>query len=593
MPRSDVPDRIRAVREYATAPSIVLVRRPILVHEHAEEDNKVVCICCNSTKARIKRRIEFLDVLIELDSGDRSVLQKLTDPEEIEEWHAIAGLESTLVLDNPVRCAEEALPAILDWDSLVLFFIAGSQGGKTSVAAEILWNRILVKGGAGAMFLWVAPRQKDTQIAVKKLHLGVRGDRWIAPIIPPELVVSSPKTHLVADQEIRIREGSVVDLRYASRDGDNIKGVVALDGVFDEATAVEHEINYSILLARMSTTGGGLVVPSTPKDPAHWLRPLSEAAPTYDEAAVMDEPAANRRVTLSRVDNPWCSPRDTARHIEASGGPTSPRVQREIFGKWTGDGERKWTHYSPTKHLVPWVHRDVGHYGYVDLTAIVARELFRGRTKAKNVVEIGGFDFNYWPYSCAVAKIICRKEDDHRNPKNWILYFVDCVVKRAKSTPEFATFLRREAGAWNGRGLRKGHYAGLHGIADATGFYKNTRDRSATATADAKELTAAGFVVRPPSYTDKRKERNPPNKVRDAWLNELLRTDRILVNEITCIELAESLGTEVAGKKAANTKADRLSGITDAGGYVAYSALFHRTDKPADDRPGITAAGWR
>lgn len=620
MGRIDIRARVAAVQEYADAPRVFCIRRPALIHA-ANEDQNVRCVCCGSEHARIVERREHLDVLVDVVTGYRSVLQKLQRPEDIDRWHAIAEASTTQVIDNPARVSTEAAPALFDLVSLVIYLMGGSQGGKTQTAAEIFWSRILLRGGIGALFIWCAYINKTTTVAVKKLATGYQGDRWIPPVIPSELVAYHPRTHRVGDQRILLHTHDQIALNYASRDGDNIKGDVAKDGVFDEASSSDHEENFTILLQRMATTGGQLIVPSTPKDPTHWLRARSEAAPTYDEIAedpTLRERSGSARVQLSLRTNPWTSPQTVLRIQRENGGPTSPTWLREGEGLWIfTDGQRFWRTWDAAVHGVDWARREIPR-GWIDITARVAREVFRGFSEDAKVTHIGGTDFNYDPYSTVVVRVLVREGDDERDPENWVLYVEDCLVKRSRSTEDYAEWVAREAGGWRGRGLAPDYFAGLHAIVDGSGFHDRARDRSAGARADAKHLRDAGWVVRAPAYHPPKNGRpaqpkNPPRPVRFGFVRELMyagpssndggyrraagdRRPRLLVNLLRCQELIEAFEQEVDSgkgdvKKTPGTKSDRISGITDALGYVAYALLFHRRELQDED-PYDRASGW-
>lgn len=511
------------------------------------------------------------------------LLQDLEDEEDIAEFWRLAEKASTRRLYCPARCSKEAAPMFGDLDSKFLYLMGGSQGGKTQTAAELLFSRMLIRGGKGARFVWVAYTRQTTQVGVDKLARGYQGDRYVPPVIPPEFVLSYPKNEHQGDQMIRLIDGTLVDLRFASRDGDNIKGIVAIDAVFDEATACKHEINFTILAQRMATTGGQLFISSTPKDPHHWLRKRSEAAPRYDDPDLSEQSSGSRKIRLSCRTNPWVLPEDVDNIVQELGGPDDPRVQREVEGRWVGEGERLYRHFDRVKHCVPWASRKVEQFGYVDLTNSYGATLFQGMSTAKVFPWIGGQDFNANPFSLGLAKIICRKEDDQRDPNNHVLYIDDCIVKRSGSATEFGEFVRTKAHVWRGRGLDKGSFEGLHIICDKTGFHKHTRDRSVSARADASQLEDEGFVCRAPIYYKGSNAANPPRRVRHALLNELMFRGKFLVNESRCAELIESLETEEDDgtgdtKKAPNTVSDRISGITDGVGYVAYAALFDRLE---------------
>lgn len=611
MPRSDVPERLRALERYADAPRFFCLRRPLLIHGRGggPAADAPLCPCCESPSAAIIEEREHLDVLIDVVTGERSVLQLLTDARQIEQWHELAADPEVIELYNPARCTVEAAPAFEDLQSAIIYLDGGSQAGKSQTGFEVLWSRVLLRGGRGARFLVVAFERKHTQVAVDKLIRGIQGAGWVPPIIPRELVRSFPDSDLAKDQTIALGEGTILDLRYASRDGNNLRGVVAVDAIFDEASACRHEENFSILVARLLTTGGQLLVPSTPMEPGHWLQRKSEGAKYYDEiaelrAAGKSVPSA-ARVTLSCRDNPWADPKHIAKLVIEMGGPDSPTTKRNIDGLWVfTEGDLFWETWDPTVHCVPWTDRKIPDE-WIDLTSLYVRRMFNGFSQDRNAIHFGGTDYNNNPYSTVICRVLCRRDQDSRDVGNHVLLVEDCIVARCKSAWDYASFVAREAGKLHGRGLPENYYAGLHTIGDANGFHRGARGRK-NVSADADALKSEGWVVRAPKYSALAKAENPSRRLRHGIVKELMwtgprgepRPPRLLVNKLRCAELIKAFEEEIGDgrgdvKKTSNTKADRISGISDALGYAAYVAFFDKLGPANDDpAPRVIAAGW-
>jgi len=585
VPRDTALDELDQIRRIAHAPRVFCVDRPIHIMERIADVPEVV------------EEREHLNVLIDRIAGTRSVLQLLETDEQRDKWHEVAALSSTQALDSTLTCTRQQLPIFLDRHAKHIFGFGGNQSGKTHVGGHWIWDRMLANSG---LYLWLAPTLEKTQVGVEKL---TRTTEWAKSIIPPELLVSSPTTERSGDQNTRLVDGNVVSYRYCSREGGNLKGLTGVRAVvMDEGTEVPHQINFTIATNRLLLSGGQMFVPTTPVK-GHWLE--ERDANTMDYAAIEQHVAAGHKrpaaakVVLSVYDNPWVSKEETDRTIESLGGIDDPRVKREVLGQWVRDGKLLWTHFNEERHLVHWGSPDVERYGYVDITNVIGRRLFRGMTRARTFRWIGGQDFNFNPYSLAALRFIVPKDLDHADPDNWILYVEDTIIKRAKSTAEFGDWLASQAGVWHGRGMRRDAFAGMHIVCDGQGFYKN-RDLRANVSNDAEEMKKAGFIVRPPKYTvPNKKPANPPRDVRIGFFNDLLYRNRVLINAASMrdstrnAELIESLQTATQGKPKPGTAADRRAGITDGVAYPAYAALWRAPKKAANDEgPGITAAGW-
>lgn len=579
MPRDTQHERIERIRRVAYAPLAFCIKRPLHIVERVDDKPEVVEVR------------PHIDVVFDAERGTRSVLQRLTTNKQIDRWHEIADDADTYVIEKPLTCTRAQLPAVLDRYSKHIYLFGGNQSGKSHIGCEILFDWMLLSAGK---YLYLAPEQEKTQVGVEKL---CRDTDFARAIIPRELILSYPETARTGDQAIRLIDGrTVAELRYCSRKGGNLKGLTGIrGGVLDEGTEVQHEINFTIATNRLLMARGQMVIPTTPVA-GHWLQAKDQETRTYDEIETLVEMGDPRprsaKAVLSCFDNPWLSEEEVQITIDSLGGIEDPRVKREVLGQWVSEGERLWRQYSAARHLAEFARRDVETYGYVNLTPIVARELFKGFSQAREITHIYGQDFNFNPYSVAEGMIIAPRDSDHRDPDNWILYINDEVIRRSRSTAEFAEWFTKQAGQWFGRGLDKDYFGGAHIVADGTGFYQG-RDRRQNVSADAAEMRDAGCVVRAPMYS-KGKGHNPPRRVRIGFLNELMFRNRLLVNRQRCPMTVKALENEVGDGtgdtlKGKNTAADRMSGITDGIGYLAYAALFRR--KAASQKPAPAVVG--
>lgn len=571
--RMSEAERIAEYERIADAPRVFCWRRPLEVVGRSPEDKPVV----------IERR-DYQDVLIDRVSGKRSVLQLLEDPRKIDRWHDSAAKSTTRQLVTPVTATEAQLRPLLDTRSKTIFLFGANQSGKSTIGGSWLGSRIAARRG---MYLWLAPTQEKTSVGVEKLTVDTEFAR---AVIPSELIAYVPESHKSARQEILLVDGTSIQLRYCSRKGQNLKGLTGvLAGVMDEAGDVTWEINFTIAVARLLRAGGQLLVPTTPVVPS-WLQEKDQQTRTYAEVDTLEQMGervpANTKVYFSMHDNPYLTLEEIDRTIETWGGPDTPKAQREGFGRWVADGGRLWRHFiNGLPHVVEWGRRDVSLYGFTDITKSVAKEVFRGFSQKNDCEWIGGFDYNFDPFSAVLAKIIVPEGKDQRDPENWCIYVDDVAVKAARSTSEFAEWLGNEAGGWNGRGLPANAFAGLHGIGDGEGFY-HVRDRRAHASTDAEAMRKAGFVIRAPRYNEGN-PLNPPRKVRIGFLNELFFRNQVLINRTRGEDLIVSLDSEVDDgsgdtRKGKKDKSDKRSGVTDALCYLAYAVRYHRRRAPGD-----------
>lgn len=587
--RETLADRVARFERVANAPPLYCVRRPLHIYDRGDESDG------KAHPVLVEER-PHIDVLISPDTGARSVLRELTDPRQIDRWHSLAEDPDTYVIHRPFTCTREQLPAILDDYSKHVFTFGGNQSGKTQVGVGWLFDRMLLRKG---QYLYLAPEQEKTQVGVEKL---CRDTDFAQAVIPRELLASWPETARSGDQAVRWIDGrTVVQLRYCSRRGGNLKGLTGIRASqLDEGSEVQHEINFTIATNRLLMAGGQMIITTTPVA-GHWLEKKNQQVRTYDEieaavAAGEDRPRA-AKIFITCHGNPWISRKEVDITIGELGGPKDPRVRREVFGEWVSEGDRLWRQWDPERHLVEWSRREVEPYGFVNLTPIIAKKLFRGLSHKPEITRFYGQDFNYRPYSVAELMIIAARDCDHRDPNNWILYVNDEIIREARSTAEFAEWFTTQAGAWYGRGLPKSYFAGAHIVCDGTGFYR-TRDARENATIDADAMRQAGCVVRAPRYTAKGRPGNPPRRVRIGFMNELMFRNRLLVNRQRCPGFAFAMDNEIGDgtgdtAKKPGSKADQISGITDGAGYGGWSALFRQPKKKADeaDQPSV-AAHW-
>lgn len=583
--------------EIVEGPRLIWIHRPILLHDRSEDGE--LCDCgCNSRRAKARAPVDHIDVLISTISGLRLVQR----PDDPDEWKAeFAELaKKAHRIDCPVRCYEKQLPYILDRTHKVLAFFGGARGGKTSAMVERALDSILLLGGRGAQFWWVAPTREKTQIGVRKFVTGEKTDRRVNGVIPPELVLSYPKDERAGDQAIRLIDGTVIFLKYGGRKGGNLKGDPAQEIWVDELCELDHEANWQICLDRLTDAGGQLCSATTPIA-GHWAKvEVFEAGKDFTTARKIEargDPVDVIAETATAFENPWQDPKEIERRIRAGGGRDNPKVRREVFGEWVGEGPIMWSHFFTKPkveriggkeyricHLISGPWRDVSGWGLVNVSTLAVGHFFDGSVK-----QWGGQDFNFWPMSLTVLQVGCPAGMNQQDPKNWVLVAIDEFTKKG-TIFEFSKFLVEKAGLY--RKQKAEHFAGLKISCDATGAQYNPpavhgmTDRGATL---AKVMNEHGFDCRPCFHHPGTGNPTNPGKVDQvSLLHSLMQSrveapqgevyPRLLVHADRCPKLVHSLTTQESTDKGipikeSGTATDRLSGPTDSLIYGAWPAF--------------------
>lgn len=563
-----------AVLRAASEKRLAHVVRPILVHGRSDGQE---CQCgCGSRNATVVEEIEHLSVLIDRFTGEKRVRGSLANVTAFDE-----ACKEAKQYYCPIRCYAEQLPIILDHKHKIIGVFGGNRSGKSTTLVEWMWDQILIFGSMGSQFWWVSPTREKTRIGVRKFVEGDRSDRYIRPVIPRDLIVSFPKDERAGDQSIKLVFGPTLHLKYAGRDGGNLKGDPAQAIALDEGTSVRHIENWAIMIGRTIDTGGQVATATTPM-PNHWLKSeVFDRGKSYEDATDDDDVIS---VELSCYRNPWVSKDEVDRAKRALA--DEDRIAREIDGKWTVGGARLWNNFDPDEHLREGPWRDVEGWGLTNITPYAARKFFRGTNSDLKIV--GGMDFNIWPMSLVICQIACPPGMDQSDPNNWILFALDEVVKRGK-IHEFAEFLATKAGAL--RRLRANEFAGMAIACDATAAQPNPpQSHGITAKSShlVKELGHSGFDARPCNRSESGHPINPAVLDRVTLAHKLMRDKivcpdgkvyrRMMVHASRCKNLLialEDQRCDNTGKplKVSNTYSDRISGPTDALTYLAW-AIF-------------------
>jgi hypothetical protein len=560
---------------------LVHIDRPVWLHGRNETGEK--CPCCASANAYRYETFEHLQVLFDRKTGVR-VLRTSANAYDFDEL-----AKGAQRIECPARVYDKQLPILLDREHKVIGVFGGTQGGKSAIEAEWLWDQILERGGVGSLFWWVGPDAKQARsIGLGKLVKGQRTDRYSPPLIPRELVVRFPKS---AQQDIPLTliDGTEVWFKHAHEtDAANLKGDPVQAIALDEGCAVRHEVNWDELLSRLTTTGGQLLTASTPVLGNFLESRVYKVGKTYEEiAAGAETTTALQNLTI--FDNPWQSPANCAAYVAAFG-TDELRMRLQAYGEWVTVGERLWRNFDKKVHVVEGPSRDCSAYGLVNITPLAAAAFFTDTVA--NLDEYGGQDFNLRPMNLAVMQVGCPIGLDENNPNNWVLFIVDLVAKNADIV-QWAEYLRDTAGGRRGRGLEPDHYRGLAIAADASKGHANKGPQYGE-DPYMQEMVRAGFDCRPCHRSPKGNPINPTIPQRTTLLHRLMADrlklpdggtmPRFIVHGTYAAGVVKSLEQQTQNPdgtpyKVSNTRSDRISGPIDATGYGAW-AVFGLLDMP-------------
>lgn len=572
---------IAALQKIFESAVLLHVRTRILIHGRARKGDGA-CPCCGSTEARIVEERPDLDLLIDRVSGERQLRSAVKNKAAFDATATVARL-----VDVPIRCHRHQLRLLLDGRHKILGALGGNRAGKTAIAVGWFVRQLILKGGRGAKFWWVAPSRGQTMIAVEKLVTGEVSDRPQPPALPldevgrPILAVTWPETPRSSDQRIVLIDGTIIELHHASRPtGDNLKGRSVRGILLDEACAVAHRPNWGVLCSRLMDSGGQLFFATTPKG-GHWLKEETVDAQKTNKDVYVE--------SLSTRDNPWVSKLELQRTIAVC--HDANHVLREIDGQWVSDTGNLWIHFSMAEHT-----RDDPSFGMLrdrqDITAQACRAHWRlGNPWVKGLRTtdpsfVLGQDFNISPMSTVVAKVF----GDPARPATWGVYVLDEVQSWQSDTWKHGNWLRSDK-------VRAGRvsYANNPIACDASGCnYDPTvvRGSSVHHSSAAKTLADLGFDARSCALSPKGYPQNPRLLDSISLMHALMREGRIIVHGTRCPQLLRALTEQQVTpfglpEKVSHTASDRLSGPIDALRYLCWALFAEQwVDRP---KPTISA----
>lgn len=580
--------RAKAAQQNLETRRLIWVHRPIWIHDRAPKGQTEICACCNSKHAVRVETLQHIDVLVDRQTGQRWV--RSAQPTDADRAKFDGLCQQAQRIDCPIRCSVKQLPVILDRTHRVIGVFGGERGGKSTIEAEWLFDRVLERGGIGSQFWWITKtRKKALAIGLKKLVKGERTDRWNRPIIPPELVVSYPRG-VQHDIPLLLVDGTEIWFHHASNpDADNLKGEPPIAIVMDEGCTVDHQANWTQCKMRITDADGQLLTATTPVIGHYLQEEVRKIGTSYEdlERLKTDDPEAAAKVStvwvsLSQPDNPWLAESSIDENIKGFHGDEL-KIRAHIYGEWVAIGRQLWRHFDPQIHLRDGPWRDVKGWGLVNITKPAAMRFFHRTTSS--LERIGGQDFNIDPNNLVVAQIAVPKGMDVANRNNWIVFVLDHLQKGPATIREFA--------AWLGEAPRlfktpPGYLERMAIACDPSGAHANPHASHGLRGAStlAAEMRRHGFDCRPCNLSEKGLPVLPSQIDSIALLHKLMADrinapdgsvwPRLVIHASRCEDLVHSLQTQLADhrggiSKKSGTASDVLSGPTDALRYLTWA----------------------
>lgn len=517
-----------------------------------------------------------IQILWNNKNGERRIRSEVSDKSEFD--RIASGAKSFYV---PCRLHRKQIDFVFDREHKVVGFFGGSRAGKTEALTQRAIDSILLLGGPGKIFSWVAPAMKQTQIGVGKLR----------KLLPKEFVLWFPPNATTGDQSIHLSDLSTIKIYYASKQhADNLKGFSWIEAWVDEMCSIKHHENFTVMLGRLADSGGQLCF-STTFVPDSWaLKHVYDPGFRRCEIPEQHKPQIVYD-HITRLDNPYQDPDVTADEIIAAGGVDIPSVRREILGECVADGETMWPEFVRQRHLIEGDWRDCDGWGYTNVNQLAFGPWFPPGTAMR---YIGLMDMNLWPMTMLISQMGTKKGADQNDPTKWVLFIVDEIQRKSRNEYEFAAFC---AGMDSGvtaariRQLPDDYFRCLGVVCDGTSSLPigQNREEEVRRSSRWEVFQDLGYVMRPPDYTSKGHPCNPPRKDRITRMKKIIMDDQLRVHGTRCSHgpyaLVRAIESQIRGidglpVKVSGMHSDRLSSATDALGYGIWRGFADRFRSP-------------
>lgn len=570
------------LRAEVAKPRWIHVRAVAYLHERHPLPRSEQCPCCGSDLARISRRVEIDEVVIDTQTGRRYVRSQIVDRAGFDKLAARCDESISMPLRLPDWTDEDGyspLAALRETEARRVVLSGGNRGGKSSFMAVALALCWLQRGGMGAEFALIGPEIKQAHLLKKKLFEGEQTGRWNPPIIDRRLWTRIPEKERQEDQFCYMVDGSRFWLTHSKSAG-HLKGRAWVRAAFTEASECPYPEVHTVARARLVDAGGQLWLDSTPgKDQSHWLKTgvVDVALEERARAQRGDTTARTTRLLTFPSDrNPWVCPIEMAA-ARADAAKRDPQMaRREFDGEWCSDFATLFGETFDASYHVDDV--PLGRLDKIDLTDITrkASRRFFGGAGHDWVI---GCDINLSPTSFVMCKVFGDPDDEH----TWGLAVLD----------ELWVWNKGPSGA--GRALleyKDGIYAeaGISIDATAARAGSNAGRAGGRTGTPALELRALGFNCKPcNTSTSTGKHQNPD--VQDStnlvkWLQRQ-RPRRFMVashchRTIRALETQEDRGDGRPPKVGGSWTDREVNNVVECVRYLSWALFtrqYHRGDR--------------
>lgn len=591
--------------EILRAPYAHVVAR-LLVHDSRAELDGTRCPCCASPDAEIVEDRVVVEMVIDLETGERIYEGDLVPADWAEKVELADAFEVSL------RCSIHTRDLFLDESGRHVALSGAQRAAKTTTALYLFALDVLRRGGQNKRAWLVASTDHKAHILLQKLlrpqPVGESGRA--APILPPGLIAHTPETHRTTDLTTTLIDGTIIDLRSFAGDpgASRLKSDPCVSIVCDEAAHLPSGDSLAALVGRTVDAGGRLILASTPRPSAVMTSIVVEPAMEFERMspddprkASGDHPGAPWIFrSLPLADNVFLNRAKIERAMRGVD-MSRPESRRDWLGQWVSNDGKAFPNFNPDLHVVVHEARDVGKLsprvlaelgagGHVDITPTIARALF-GKpnrhvkmARASNFRFILGQDVNKNPLTTAILQVTAPA-DTTTDPESWHFWVVDTV---ATATSNSLAHAERLVSAELARVLdpqgKGSPLAGCGVVMDASAIGRDPSALAGQTGSAAETFWRAGLDARAPCYSPTFKPGakqaggyNPEVRARWTLVHRLINERRLHVFSRAgdLLRSFDQLLVEPDGlvpQDARSGRIDRMMSAPDAMSYAVYAA---------------------
>lgn len=432
-------------------PAFAHVVATLHVHDWREVLDGTRCPCCQDPDCEIVESRVMVDVVIDVDGGER-IYEADVSPEEWAE-----KLELSDQFDVQLRCSVHTLDLFLDTSRRHLCIAGAQRAAKTTTSLYLFALDVLRYGGLNKRAWLVAPTEEDAHKLLQKLLRPTPvGESGRAPaIIPPGLVMRTPATARTSDMLTTLIDGTIIDLRSFNGDpgASRLKSDPCFTILCDEAAHLPSPDSLAALVGRTFDAGGRLTLASTPRPSAVMTSIVVEPAmefehmdPADPRKAAGDHPGAQWIFrSLPMIHNVFLNRETTLKKMRGVD-MSRPENRRDFLGEWVANEGLYWADkFDPERHTYAHEDRDLGEWsamflasvgavGHVPITGVVRRRLcsspsrnpHHATIKATNDRWLVGQDVNFRMESVVVQ--VSAPADKRSDPDAWHYWVQDCIT---------------------------------------------------------------------------------------------------------------------------------------------------------------------